>query len=619
MDPKLSRLAFFDDLVRNGRILTAGIEPEFKKFVLNQDAFRQKWCEAEILLQNLQEKVRLLDTENGALQTRLKHARNQIEQEMQKRTRVEHDREQLERQIALVRELLRSLNESPPRNLTTINELSGSILSDIDYDKTDDDFDNSFLRSGRKWKRPSAPPMEDEYISRTSPKRRKSDEDEMKNSFVTTATVTVSREGTPVDASVAISMPTTKKLNKSFSEPALDNIVAAHRRDIDSDPESDESVWATPGNRNSNAKRPSRGILKRNPYPETPKLRKASSAGKGLNRVHIFISRTAFKPETCVPCGKRVKFGRLAMKCKDCRATCHPECKDNLPLPCVPNAPSTPGTGKQVGMFIADYVNPEIVPMIPALVVHCCNEIQARGFNEVGLYRVPGSATAIKELKEKFFKGKGMPNLSNIDDIHVLCGCVKEFLRQLQEPLITYALWHDFVKSAESPDRAMGQAEMYQAISQLPQPNRDTLAFLIYHLQQVAECIECKMPIGNIATVFGPTIVGYSSRDPEPLQMINETKHQAIVMDKLLSITPDYWQTFISQESDDLFPGDFNTPQTPDSRAYPQSMLGPVHTPGSYEVKSRTWGKNSFTPMFSNKSRQVSKKPSHFFASPTLN
>lgn len=48
---------------------------EFKKFVLNQDAFRQKWCEAELQLQNLQEKVRLLDTENGALQTRLKHAR----------------------------------------------------------------------------------------------------------------------------------------------------------------------------------------------------------------------------------------------------------------------------------------------------------------------------------------------------------------------------------------------------------------------------------------------------------------------------------------------------------------------------------------------------------------
>ena len=33
----------------------------------------------------------------------------------------------------------------------------------------------------------------------------------------------------------------------------------------------------------------------------TPGLRKASSAGRGLNRVHVFISRTVIKPTTCVP------------------------------------------------------------------------------------------------------------------------------------------------------------------------------------------------------------------------------------------------------------------------------------------------------------------------------
>ena len=39
-----------------------------------------------------------------------------------------------------------------------------SLLSDADisYDKTGDDLDTSALRSGRKYKRPSAPPIEDE-------------------------------------------------------------------------------------------------------------------------------------------------------------------------------------------------------------------------------------------------------------------------------------------------------------------------------------------------------------------------------------------------------------------------------------------------------------------------
>lgn len=38
------------------------------------------------------------------------------------------------------------------------------------------------------------------------------------------------------------------------------------------------------------------------------------------------------------------------------------------------------------------------------------------------------------------------------------------------------------------------------------------------------------MPASNLAKVFGPTVIGYSVPDPEPLQMINETKYQAMVM-----------------------------------------------------------------------------------------
>jgi Rac GTPase-activating protein 1 len=37
------------------------------------------------------------------------------------------------------------------------------------------------------------------------------------------------------------------------------------------------------------------------------------------------------------------------------------------------------------------------------------------------------------------------------------------------------------------------------------------------------------MPATNLAKIFGPTIVGYSSVDPEPVAMLNETKKQAAV------------------------------------------------------------------------------------------
>jgi Rac GTPase-activating protein 1 len=86
-------------------------------------------------------------------------------------------------------------------------------------------------------------------------------------------------------------------------------------------------------------------------------------------------------------------------------------------------------------------------------------------------------------IQEKFLQGKGVPNLSKLD-IHVVCGTIKYFLRSLCEPLVTNLLWQDFVKAAENPDPDDSRALLYQAISELPQPNRDTLAFLIMHLQR---------------------------------------------------------------------------------------------------------------------------------------
>ena len=35
---------------------------------------------------------------------------------------------------------------------------------------------------------------------------------------------------------------------------------------------------------------------------------------------------------------------------------------------------------------------------------------------------------------------------------------------------------------SENNDKAMGESDMYQALSQLPQANRDTMAFIMLHL-----------------------------------------------------------------------------------------------------------------------------------------
>ena len=41
-----------------------------------------------------------------------------------------------------------------------------------------------------------------------------------------------------------------------------------------------------------------------------------------------------------------------------------------------------------------------------------------------------------------------LPLQKHIDDIHTICGCIKDFLRNLHEPIITLLLWQNFVDSA---------------------------------------------------------------------------------------------------------------------------------------------------------------------------
>lgn len=59
-----------------------------------------------------------------------------------------------------------------------------------------------------------------------------------------------------------------------------------------------------------------------------------------------------------------------------------------------------------------------------------------------------GADRAIKELKEKFLRGKTVPLLSKVEDIHAITGLLKDFLRHLKEPLLTFYLNRNFVEAA---------------------------------------------------------------------------------------------------------------------------------------------------------------------------
>nr|XP_006629297.1 PREDICTED: rac GTPase-activating protein 1 [Lepisosteus oculatus] len=622
----------FDKLRHHAEVLNESVEPQFIQLAVNFEDCRRKWLKSEQELVSCKEVLAKAETERGALEVKLKHARNQVDVEVRRRQKAEAECEKLDRQIQLIRELLITegstsiqLNEeqrsalaflnartqaapqNTSRRLTTIDE-SASILSDISYDKTDDslDWDSSVVRTVRLKKREKrrssrlhvdGPPAAAKR-SRSSGKAA----DKGNDSIVAKTTVTVPVDGGPIEAVSTIeTVPYwTRSRRKTANLQSWDtrSALLENVEELQKKPEPDRCA-----------------------EPSTPQ-------GTGGVRLHEFVSKTVIKPESCVPCGKRIKFGKLSLKCRDCRVVAHPECRDRCPLPCIPTLGGTPvriGEGT-----LADYV-PTSSPMIPSLVVHCVNEIEQRGLHETGLYRLSGMDRTVKELKEKFLRGKTVPLLSKVDDIHAICGLLKDFLRNLKEPLLTFRLNRAFMEAAEISDDDNSIASMYQTISELPQANRDTLAFLIIHLQRVAQSPDTKMDISNLARVFGPTILGHAVPDPDPMTILQDTKRQPKVMERLLSLPVEYWSQFmmVDQEHghpDHMIIENANTYSTPETKV---SMLGPLttpehqiaKTPSSSSLSQRmktTLSRN--TPRFGSKSKSATSftRQGNFFASPLL-
>ncbi|KAM7405167.1 hypothetical protein PAMP_012451 [Pampus punctatissimus] len=578
----MSLQSLYDNLRMQADVLNENIEPNFIQMARNFDDCRRKWLRTEQELGSCKEILTKAETERGALEVKLKHARNQVDVEIRRRQKAEADCEKLDRQIQLIRDLLTSegstnsiqlsaeqrsalaflnTNYQPPaalntsRRLMTIDE-SASILSDISYDKTDDslDWDSSTVRTVRLKKREKrrssrnhvdGPPMASKRSRSTGRASERGNE-----TLVTKTTVTVPANGGPVEAVSTIE--TVPYWTRSRRKTAA--------MEWDSESVKSEDIFKQPCNPEG----------ERKAEPSTPQ-------SHGGVRHHEFVSKTVIKPESCVPCGKRIKFGKISLKCRDCRVVSHPECRERCPLPCIPNLGGTPvkiGEG-----VLADYV-PDTSPMIPPLVVHCISEIEQRGLHEAGLYRLSGADRTVKDLKEKFLRGKTVPVLSKVDDIHAITGLLKDFLRNLKEPLLTFRLNRPFMDAAEVSDDDNSIALMYQTIGELPQPNRDTLAFMALHLQRVAESLDTKMDISNLARIFGPTIVGHAVPNPDPMTILQDTKRQPKVVERLLALPVDYWGQFVAAENehlnlDHLIIENANCYATPER----MSMLGPLTTP----------------------------------------
>uniref|UniRef100_A0A4W6BXX9 Rac GTPase-activating protein 1 n=1 Tax=Lates calcarifer TaxID=8187 RepID=A0A4W6BXX9_LATCA len=556
----------FQSLITQVEGLNEGIEPQFLQMAENFEECRKKWLRVGEELVSCKEMLAKAETERGALEVKLKHARNQVDVEIRRRQKAETVYEKLERQLQLIRDLLISENNGSSVHLS---EEQRSALAFLSAHSQAAQAANSNLNSSRRLDLPNIV-----HKNKMAIKKRALNiflyMIQMNESIVAKTTITVPVNGGAVEAVSTI-----------------------------------ETVpyWTR--------------SRKRSDFPAQLRTPKANSGGKK----HHFIPKTVIKSEFCAPCGRRTKFGKMYLRCQDCRVVTHPECRERCPLPCNPTAVNTPL--KNTEATLADFA-PVTSPKIPALVIYCIKEIEHRGLHEVGLYRLSGSERMVKELKEKLIRGKTLPPLNKVEDINIITGVLKDFLRNLPEPLLTFHLNKAFIEAAEIQDDGNSLAMFYKTISELPQPNRDTLACLMIHLQKVSQSVDTKMDVNNLARIFGPTLVGHAVPDPDPMTILHDTSRQPRVIERLLSIPASYWSQFAYPDNTAM--DNAHQFDTPDHKV---SILGPVttpehqmmaKTPSSSSLSQRMMQTLSSTTIFGSKSKATaaSNRQGNFFASPQL-
>lgn len=99
-----------------------------------------------------------------------------------------------------------------------------------------------------------------------------------------------------------------------------------------------------------------------------------------------------------------------------------------------------------------------------------------------------------------------------------------------------------------------------RSIDQLPDANRDSLAFLILHLKRVIEQSSVnRMGLNSMSRIFGPGVIGNSSPDAIG-NVIAENLKQIQTMNSLLTLTTEYWEQTLMEP--DIFKSKLTTNYT---------------------------------------------------------
>uniref|UniRef100_A0A5F9D075 Rho GTPase-activating protein 42 n=1 Tax=Oryctolagus cuniculus TaxID=9986 RepID=A0A5F9D075_RABIT len=165
----------------------------------------------------------------------------------------------------------------------------------------------------------------------------------------------------------------------------------------------------------------------------------------------------------------------------------------------------------------------------------CIQAVESRGITILGLYRIGGVNSKVQKLMNTTFSPKSPPDI-DIDielwDNKTITSGLKNYLRCLAEPLMTYKLHKDFIVAVKSDDQNYRVEAVHALVHKLPEKNREMLDILIKHLVKVSlHSQQNLMTVSNLGVIFGPTLM---RAQEETVAAMMNIKFQNIVVEILI-------------------------------------------------------------------------------------
>lgn len=197
---------------------------------------------------------------------------------------------------------------------------------------------------------------------------------------------------------------------------------------------------------------------------------------------HRFVINNFKGLNFCEFCGNFLwGFTAQGVRCEDCGFVAHKKCSELVPAKCVPDLK------KIRGIFGIDLTT--IVQVhkcqVPFIINKCIDEVEKRGLQQEGIYRISGFADEIETLKLALDKDGEKTDMSESSySVNVVTGTLKLYLRLLPIPLVTFQAYPTFITATKEKTEADTIQKLREAVKTLPAAHLNCLRVMITHLNR---------------------------------------------------------------------------------------------------------------------------------------